>query len=1561
MVTWTASSVSFHGLLLLGLFGCAAGTHFRYGVISWWVGQDSLAGVRDNSGRPVYQAVFEVKGAWRRDYSWGALFNEQWRASSTDNWRQAAVANGDFDCSSVTDHNPTTSGIQCFEEGSSLIASAEQYSSYQIRFPTGVGFEGLPLPPSGLQCTSPLHKGLIESADIGEYGGPGPTLGVLRPELDDGFWGVSGKEDKTTTDSEDDLDGDKGALPPATNISSSGVCAPWAESYGFFFGDSGSAEEVVVTVTDIDFDRGLVGNVLRATSAYIVHNYTSPYDNSVPLSPKPWVAYWTAGNRLTELQNNADGRFRLEIDVRFLTTGCSSAAGCTIISNRSPVAAQIPVMPVVYPASGVASFQVAAYDPDYSTRQDQVRYFVGNQQEHGYILANYVRYFDIESETVKEDPTYYPDVYHRVICERRVGNASVCTDPVLVGPNKVVVFGLNYTGVPELTAERSPDATLYGPWDPRVNIAHAPYDINGDVLSIGARNGMVSWEVGASPSSGLAPGFYQLTVMVEERMSHEFWQTLDQDTVFRTLYTSPGADYYAGYDPASGDDMVGSNGDFERTPTSRGGGAKVPVDFMLYLYPAMHYCSANCDRTSSGNIMQTFESADGLYGDPIADNRPGDGLPGPGTGQCKICGGGGSYTNVLGDSGMVYDNVVKDSLTYCQVINTRRAEPIQAAYARGYDNQTGVEEYGLWRASLPSDAAWKDYNDTCSIATTSFSDGRNCLEEASCNTEWTFQGCLGVSWEGADSIIPYDGIFDTCQINNPPRFITECDCDGTAWQSETGNSPVFTPSMQGCLYNMRADGTGIERASFVDCCVNPTTLLVTDSPSTAEYAGMFRAGTVRGILGLDLFFDLVATDDDQCVELVIGDTGLPSVYMELEPHDRIDRRTVSRRFTFNPPPETNGSATADPRETFTKVCFYVTDKYLLTAYPFHCLHIELVPPVAAKWCDEDASNGLPAPSNATHGNATNTLDEYAVFQAYAGEQVSLPLCVYKSESPNVEHRMQILPITEGMPGDFPNMYNFSYPHDSVNFPPQRADRPTPASIAGVPAAGWYFTETLDAAGDPLTTDDPYYRTFMFTPDATQECVYTVCFRGVDVEAAADLDDPEETPTQFTSVRCYRFEVYNSVLEFNGESEAQVAGLSEAVTIADGFSMAAWVMPSCVSAGTNMTAMYFGSVRRFPARQTAFDTGLPLRNSIKWAQTSDDGLGRFYYEDWRVGIKATPVLYACDAWHFVAFTVTEEHAAILYVDGTEPEGDGPASAHTRVSTQLNFTTPSRPDTPDDITTSTGRFVLGSHMGHQALVGQLDDVYVWNRALRPEEVATVMTSRTLFSEDAVQEGLLAWFPMRDGAGGGELPLADYALSSSTSYTLVSTGTTAPVVVDAATPAVVPCVLGLEMPVGPTDGLCVQSVYGWNFARGPFLAARFGDITVPATFVNDTEIVVETPGHVSPRFVSVTASNNGKTFTHEAGAGRLTEFLYMDAGLYMDGSEGGALADGVCPDLPDRAVTFGAWVCVDCGQPVVHYDAPHPGQPNPEPEGRPEPPRDEILRPLREMGAGEPTLYE
>eukprot|EP00951_Prasinocladus_malaysianus_P038551 scaffold424138_cov36-Prasinocladus_malaysianus.AAC.1 len=162
-------------------------------------------------------------------------------------------------------------------------------------------------------------------------------------------------------------------------------------------------------------------------------------------------------------------------------------------------------------------------------------------------------------------------------------------------------------------------------------------------------------------------------------------------------------------------------------------------------------------------------------------------------------------------------------------------------------------------------------------------------------------------------------------------------------------------------------------------------------------------------------------------------------------------------------------------------------------------------------------------------------------------------------------------------------------------------------------------------------------------------------------------------------------------------------------------MSVWAMPECVSPGTNMTLMYFGSTRHFQTQQGYYfgDHGLPVRNGLKWAQTGDD-IGRFYYEDWRVGIKASPAQYACDMWHFVGFTVTEAHQAVLYVDGEKKTRYNGYSQQVGLSTQMAFVTMSRPDTPDDVTSMTGRFAVGSYAGEQNMVGQLDDIYVWNRA-------------------------------------------------------------------------------------------------------------------------------------------------------------------------------------------------------------------------------------------------------
>lgn len=75
---------------------------------------------------------------------------------------------------------------------------------------------------------------------------------------------------------------------------------------------------------------------------------------------------------------------------------------------------------------------------------------------------------------------------------------------------------------------------------------------------------------------------------------------------------------------------------------------QVPLDFLMYLYTPMHYCSKGCNNAVAAgstypSVLQTFESSNGLYGDAMAATSVrSDGLQGPGTGQCRLCGGGGS-------------------------------------------------------------------------------------------------------------------------------------------------------------------------------------------------------------------------------------------------------------------------------------------------------------------------------------------------------------------------------------------------------------------------------------------------------------------------------------------------------------------------------------------------------------------------------------------------------------------------------------------------------------------------------------------------------------------------------------------------------------------------------------------------------------------------------------------------------------------------------------------------------------------------------------------------------
>jgi hypothetical protein len=86
--------------------------------------------------------------------------------------------------------------------------------------------------------------------------------------------------------------------------------------FGFFFGDDTQekywADEVVVEVKDIDHDDSLQGNYFRGTSLPVLHVYAAAdYDGS------PYTAFFTGGNRIATLNNNALVRPRAEFNKAF--------------------------------------------------------------------------------------------------------------------------------------------------------------------------------------------------------------------------------------------------------------------------------------------------------------------------------------------------------------------------------------------------------------------------------------------------------------------------------------------------------------------------------------------------------------------------------------------------------------------------------------------------------------------------------------------------------------------------------------------------------------------------------------------------------------------------------------------------------------------------------------------------------------------------------------------------------------------------------------------------------------------------------------------------------------------------------------------------------------------------------------------------------------------------------------------------------------------------------------------------------------------------------------------
>jgi len=488
-----------------------------------------------------------------------------------------------------------------------------------------------------------------------------------------------------------------------------------------------------------------------------------------------------------------------------------------------------------------------------------------------------------------------------------------------------------------------------------------------------------------------------------------------------------------------------------------------------------------------------------------------------------------------------------------------------------------------------------------------------------------------------------------------------------------------------------------------------------------------------------------------------------------------------------------------------------------------------------------------------------------VFETRVNEEVCIPLCVELQAAPSPESERRHLLQTETLVTVRKTLIDeaapfeddaFPYPYDEVNYPPS-------SEFSGAPAVS------------------PNTNSYCFTPTSLEECTYTMCFEGVPAVEQADI-------FATNTIRCYRVNVVNDVLVFDGNTAADDDG-DVSREIKAGFTVSAWVYPTCdESTDVNTTIMFFGKRK---------DGRNQVRNGLKWHALEATGLGRFFYYDETVAVE-TELTYLCDVWHYVAVTIDDE-AGMLYVDPVKPDDLLRNSRDIFSHSAVAFNTTSRPDH-----SKRGRLILGqpesgAH-GDKGFLGMMDEVRVFNFAMTAEQIYTDFVTRTY------------------------LPSLPASLKGYYTMTGARTPGSRNVHIDqTAIPTMVPCVLGMQHSVGPVDGDCKTELYGWSFAKGMNSQCSIAGIASRGTYVSDSIMACTTPGHFTPQFATVLASNNGLNFTNPTFVDKTTKHLFMESSLYLQGGAGsnsGASADQVCEDFTagSQEVTVSVWSCPKCGPP-------------------------------------------
>eukprot|EP00854_Cymbomonas_tetramitiformis_P001562 gene1562-2195_t len=658
---------------------------------------------------------FEV--AYRRDFDWGRYFREQWAVGPTDSpvWTDGGSCYTDESCTVIEGSVQAVPELyyQTFPEtdNKELYTGPGGTGGYYIRLAVGRSYYKIDDLNNRI-CQSPYDTGdsptcpngvatgtKIQTSNIDSECKAGTPISEWMKQAYGGA--VQCRSDYLVPYDLDPTHIDPSIPCEADENDTPDYCSPWSSTYGFFFGD-GNVTDIVLTVIEVDFEDTSVGNYIRAKSVF-QHQYPTSKDYSqFEAYGRPWTAFFTGGNRITRtkdfLQNNGNGRFRLEITVNIVR----SPEG---VNNHSPIATSIPVLPVPYngrdglnsPNGMLANFELSAYDPDIDpdayqgnkeVHNQEVFYFVANIQKYGYLLANQVP--DLKYPSRWYEASYEAQWEHcynkscanedgELSCDYcKKGDGKICTT--------VIAEGEDFERDLEFSCEEYPH------WNNSQNLAHPPPNLKIDVYE-----GIVWWETGIHPYSidlanystnidhngdniydfikGTFPGnmtpipqgFYNLVVDIRsESGDHQdcvaFEQSKGTQGDLEALCTNS------------------QNCDLDRSCALDNYDApelayvSVPLDFLMYLYPPASWCSKvapSCLHEQPG--IYTFRD-DGFYGDAISPEEEEEFggavkymYDAPGTGRCTICGGGNNFTNMSNPNVCLQGNdcgLTKENGTY---------------------------------------------------------------------------------------------------------------------------------------------------------------------------------------------------------------------------------------------------------------------------------------------------------------------------------------------------------------------------------------------------------------------------------------------------------------------------------------------------------------------------------------------------------------------------------------------------------------------------------------------------------------------------------------------------------------------------------------------------------------------------------------------------------------------------------------------------------------------------------------------------------------------------------